>query len=168
MNAPLSLMAWRTPSTLWLARLSRMTTSPGLRVGGQELLDIGFEGGPIHRAIKDERSDQSGGAQTGKQGAGIPVAPRRRCVQPLALEAPPAKARHVGLQAGFIEKDQPVGLQPALPTPPSLALLGNVGATLLARPQRFMEWPAPLPRRIMLSGQQERRNWKHADRGFGN
>jgi hypothetical protein len=42
---------------------------------------------------------------------------------------------HVGLGPGFVDKDQPFGVKPALVFPPSLAPAGNVGAVLFAGAQ---------------------------------
>jgi hypothetical protein len=44
---------------------------------------------------------------------------------------------HVGLGPGFVDKDQPFGLKPALVFLPPLAPAGDIGAVLFAGAQRL-------------------------------
>jgi hypothetical protein len=62
--------------------------------------------------------------------------------QPLAAPASPAQQRHVCLGPGFIEKDQPFGLQVVLQLSPLVACGGDIGARLFRGAERLL-WDGP-------------------------
>ncbi len=67
-------MAVWTPSTLWAARLSAITMSPGLQGRHEDLFDGGEETGPVHRAIEDPGGGEPGHPQRRDEGTALPPA----------------------------------------------------------------------------------------------
>ncbi len=50
---------------------------------------------------------------------------------------------HIGGRAGLIQEHQRGWIHEALPDPPALTMIGNVGPILLGRPQRLFLWDKP-------------------------
>jgi hypothetical protein len=65
------------------------------------------------------------------------VAVRSEAAQALALGAPAAQRRHVGLDPGLVDEDELPGIEAGLPGAPAPTPTGNVGAGLFKREQRF-------------------------------
>src|SRR5580692_1966719 len=85
-------------------------------------------------------------AQAGDEGLGLPMSERRLGEKPSPLGTAAAQTRHLGGGSSLVQEDEPVRLKahPRLADfCPFLARLLDVGAILFARPQSFMEWPAP-------------------------
>src|SRR5690348_15632694 len=97
-------------SLLWLARLSRMTTSPGFSVGASWVSTLGLEDRPGHRLVDHPRRGQAIAPQAGDEGLRAPMAERRPGSQPNAEASAPAPTRHLRRGAGLIEEDQAIGL----------------------------------------------------------
>jgi len=68
-------------------------------------LHIGLEDAPVHRGIDDEGCGEPIAAQAGHEGLGHPMAERRFCAQPLALEGAAAQTGHFGGGSGLVDKD---------------------------------------------------------------
>ncbi len=109
--------------------------------GGSELgFDVEVEGGAVDRAVDDPGRDQGITAQAGDEGLGLPLAVGHVATQPLAAQRAPAQRRHVGLDRGFVEEDEPGrllahgGLTSAAPL---RALRLHVAAFLLPGQKRF-------------------------------
>ena len=135
-------MAVSAAALLWAGRLSRMTTSPGSRVGASWVFDVSLEDPPIHRRVDDERSGERAAAQAGDEGLGLPMSERSLGEKPSALQATAAQARHLGGGSGLVKEDQPVRLKPHLRLTnggPFLARLLDVRTIVLACPQVFFE-----------------------------
>lgn len=105
---------------------------------GQELLfDIGAEAPTIDRSVEDARSGELIVAQRTEEGQRAPVAMRGEAAQTFALRSPASQRGHIGLDPGFVDKDQPVRIEAALPGAPAPPLAGDVDAGLLKSEQRF-------------------------------
>jgi hypothetical protein len=74
----------------------------------------------------------AGVAQGGEESRGLPFALRDFVDEPLALWRPAAQAGHIGLRPGFIDEDQPPGVDEPLIDSPSFAVATYVRAILLA------------------------------------
>src|SRR6185312_14737478 len=62
---------------------------------------------------------------------------RREAAQAFAFRPPSAQRRHVGLDPGLVDEDQPLRVEPGLPGSPALTLTRDVGACLLQGEQCF-------------------------------
>ena len=108
--------------------------------GGRELGgDVDLECRAIHGALDDPGGDEFIAAQARDEGLGLPLAEGRiDRDEPLSARAPPAQGRHVGLDAGLIDEDEPCGL------------IAHQGLTLVdPRPARRLD-----VRAFFLRGQQ--------------
>ena len=101
------------------------------------LFDIGPEALPIDRPVEDARSGQAVAAQCAEEGQGAPVAMRGETAQPLAFCTPAIERFHVGLDPGFIDEDQSLGVETRLKAVPTLPAASDVGASLLKGEQRL-------------------------------
>lgn len=99
-------IAARTPSTVWLCKLSITTMSPGLSVGDEDLLNIVTENVAIDRAFDDHRGREAVAAQRHDEGGCFPM-PMRDCgQQALAPRRPALQPGHVRGRPGFVDKDE--------------------------------------------------------------
>jgi hypothetical protein len=79
-------------------------------------------------------------AQSGDEGLGVPFAEGRIRLQTLALFAPAAERRHVGLDRGFVDKDQTAGAllhRRLTMLAPLIAFPAHIGAFALRCQQCF-------------------------------
>jgi hypothetical protein len=112
----------------------------GLEGRGKLGLDVSLEDGPVHRRVNDPGRDKAVALEARDQGLGGPVAERRFGMQALAFRAASAGSCHLGVGAGFVEKDQPralsahQGLAAFFPLRPRL---DQVRPVLLACPKSF-------------------------------
>jgi hypothetical protein len=82
----------------------------------QELLrDIGAEAFAVNWPIEDTRGREAIAAERSKESQCAPVTVRCEGTQALALWSPSAQRRHVGLDPGLIDEDQPAGIEAGLP-----------------------------------------------------
>jgi hypothetical protein len=65
------------------------------------------------------------------------VSVRGETAQALAARSPAVEGRHVGLDPGFIDKDQAARVEVGLEGPPALSPAGNIGTGLLKGEQCF-------------------------------
>ena len=99
---------------------------------GHELLfDIGAEAPAVDRSVEDARGGEPVAAQRAEEGQRAPVAVRGEAAQALALRPPAAQRRHVGLDPGLGDEDQPLRVEAGLPGSPALTPACDVGAALL-------------------------------------
>lgn len=103
----------------------------------EDFLDIEGEEFAIDRPVDDPGRIDPVAAQGGDEGQGFPVAVWDRCSEALAARRPAPECRHIRLDPGFIEKDQPAGFDPLLVGLPAQPLAGNVRSRLLSRQNRF-------------------------------
>src|SRR3546814_3832360 len=68
--------------------------------------------------------------------------------QALALGAPAIASSHIGGRAGLIQEHKRGRIHEALPDPPALTMIGNVGPILLGGPQRLFLWDRPSRLRV--------------------
>ena len=74
----------------------------------------------------------------------MPVAVRAAGVDALSARGATPQAGQVGLGARFVEKDQPGGVEAGLAPPPRPARPRDVGAVLLAGPERLFLYVSPI------------------------
>lgn len=65
----------------------------------------------VHRPVEHPGRDHAGAAQSVREGGGLPVAEGDAGAQSLAASAAPMTAGHVGGRLGFVDEDQPVGVE---------------------------------------------------------
>ena len=102
-------------------------------------LDIAAEDGAIDRPVDDPRRADPVVAQRGDEGERAPVAMRGLGLQALPARSPAPQRRHVGLDPGLVEKDQPARIDLRLMLLPASPSTRDVRPVLLTRPQRFFE-----------------------------
>lgn len=78
-----------------------------LEDGGELGFNIGVEDQAVHRRIDDPWSDKAIALEASNQGLGAPVAKGGLGKQPLTFGAASRGFGHLGVGAGFVEKDQP-------------------------------------------------------------
>jgi hypothetical protein len=108
-----------------------------LEHGHELLLDIGSEALAVDRPVEDARCSQPIAAQRAKEGQRAPMTMRSQAAQALALRPPASQRRHVGLDPGLVDEDQPPRIETGLPGSPALSSPRDVGAGLLKSEQRF-------------------------------
>jgi hypothetical protein len=109
----------------------------GLQHRYELLLDIGAEASAVDRSVKDTRRGELVAAQRAEEGQRAPMAVRGIAAQSLALRPPSAQRRHVGLDPGLVDEDQPLGVEPGLPGAPALPPARDVRTGLLKSEQGF-------------------------------
>ena len=109
----------------------------GFEHGQELLLDIGAEASAVDRSVEDTRRGEPVAAQRAEEGQGAPMTMRGEAAQPLALWPPSPQRRHIGLDPGLVDEDQPPRVEPRLPGSPALAPARNVSAGLLKGEQGF-------------------------------
>ena len=115
----------------------------GLQSRRQALLDVGEEGRPIHGTIQQPGSGQLIMTQRGDEGGSLPVSMRHPIHAACAARGSSIKPHHLGVEAGFIEKDQPSRIPvrgALLPVPP---LFLDISALLFGGVQHFFYMPGP-------------------------
>ena len=103
----------------------------------KNLLDISKEPLAIDRAVEHARRFNPVTAQRGQKGRCLPVAVRHVGDEPPAAGAPAPERRHVGLDRGFVDKNQTLGINLALIGFPARAMAGHAGAILLGWENAF-------------------------------
>ena len=120
------------------------TTSPGRKVGHEDLPDIGLEdlrvGGSVDghaggRAIQPDGTDHGGG---------VPVAVGSTGMDALSFGSPAAQPGHIGLGARFVQKDQPGRVKAGLPPPPAPARPRDVRTVLLTGAECLFLYVSPI------------------------
>lgn len=109
----------------------------GLEHGHELLLDIGAEALPIDRPVEDARGGQTIASKRTEECQCAPVTMGRKATQAFALRSPAIEWGHVGLDPGFIDKDQSLGIETRLKAVPALPAASDVGTGLLKGEQRF-------------------------------
>ena len=103
----------------------------------QELLDVAEEARAVDRAVKDARGRDAIIAQRGEECHGFPVPMWHKCLQALALLSPATQWCHVGLGPGFVNKDEPGGINHALILVPPISAPRDIRPCLLSPKNRF-------------------------------
>ena len=103
----------------------------------QELLDVGAEQRAIDRAVDHTRCPERTAPQGGQERQRLPAAIGRKAFEPLTFRPPAADRCHVGLDPGFVDKDEARGIEMRHGLTPSLAPPHDIGPVLLSRQQRF-------------------------------
>ena len=76
-------------------------------------------------------------AERRHEGERLPVPVRGMCAKSFPSVTPAPKRGHVGLNPGFVDEDEPGGIDPALIFPPLLPSPLNAGAILLGGEHGF-------------------------------
>lgn len=103
----------------------------------QLLFDIGQEARPIDRAIEDAGRGDPVAPQRRQKGHRAPASMWRETCQALALRPPPSQWGHVGLDPGFIDEDETLGIEPGLQRLPASTPAGDRRPAPLKSEQRF-------------------------------
>lgn len=98
----------------------------GPQCWNEDLFDIGEEVLAIYWAVEDARGCQFIDAQSGQKRLGVPVSVGYVGWHTLALAPPPTQRGHIGLDPGFIDKDQTGWIEAALQGFPAPAAAGNI------------------------------------------
>ena len=107
------------------------TMSPRLSVGARQWRRIGKEGSTIHGTVDHPRRIDPVDPKGGDEGERFPMSVRDRADQTLADRAAAMEPRHLRGEAGFIEEDQAIRVDPWLDAPPGLTTLLHVEPVLL-------------------------------------
>ena len=122
---------------LWGAEIVHDDDVTGFEHGHELLLDIGPEALAVDRSIEDARRRQPVAAQGTEESQRAPVAMRGKAAQAFAFRSPAAQRRHVGLDPGLIDEDQPARVETGLPGAPALSPPCDIRAGLLKGEQCF-------------------------------
>ena len=98
---------------------------------GGNLVDLGFEGFIVDRAVKDKRRIDSVVAQRYGKCHGAPISMWRTANQALALGRPNTQRSHFGLGRCFADEDQRARVDLALMLFPLGPAAAHIGAVLL-------------------------------------
>lgn len=109
----------------------------GRQCWGEALADPGGEGIPVDRPVQNEGCHDVVVTHSGQECQGFPVPVRDMGCQSLAPRGPAASPGHVGLDPGFIDEDQSLGIKPMLMRPPARPAPRHLRAHLLTGHQRF-------------------------------
>ena len=109
----------------------------GLQAGKEHLLEIDQEDLGVHRAIDQKRGGDLFLTQRGQKGGTLPMAVRYRAHASFTVGTAAVQAGQLGVEAGFINKDQPRCVPTGLLSPPQGARPFNVGPVLLGGARRF-------------------------------
>jgi len=108
-----------------------------LELRNKLLFDVGAKAFAVDGAVEHTRGGELVAAESGEEGQGAPVSLWREAAQPIALWPPSAQRRHISLDPGLVDENQPLGVKMGLLRPPAPSPAGNIRAGLLKREQRF-------------------------------
>ena len=103
----------------------------------KKLFDVRAEALAVNRSVKDAGRLDPVHPQGGEEGQRAPAAMGRLADQAPATRTPAPERRHVGLDPGFIQKDQPAGIDTVLPGLPALPVASDIRPVLLAGERGF-------------------------------
>lgn len=103
----------------------------------QALLNPGRKGNAIDGAVEYKGRHDAITAQAGQKGQRLPVTMGHLCDQLLSPLTPAAGSRHVGLDPGLIDEDEPIRVKSMLMGLPPHPEPGHLRAILLACHQCF-------------------------------
>lgn len=109
----------------------------GLQAGNEYLLEINQEDFGIHGPIHQKGGDDLFLTQRRQKSGTLPMAMRYRAQATFTARTATVQASQLGVEAGFINKDQPRCVPSRLLTPPKSARPFNVGPVLLGGARRF-------------------------------
>lgn len=106
--------------------------------GSDELgFDVGLESLAVDRAVENPWRLDAIEPQGGDEGHGLPVAVGRMGDKPFSARAPATQWRHVRLDPGLIDEDQPLRVNACLVADPLLAPAPELWPQLLGGQNRF-------------------------------
>ena len=103
----------------------------------KELFGIGAEALAVNRYVKDAGRLDPVHTQSCEEGQRAPAATGRLGDQAPATRTPAPQRCHVGLDPGFIQKDEAAGIDTALPGLPALPVASGIRPALLAGERGF-------------------------------
>jgi hypothetical protein len=116
----------------------------------EELFDIGVEALAVDGPVEQAGRVDAVVAQGGEESRGLPLALRDLVDEALSPWRPAAQAGHIGLGPGFIDEDQPPGVDEPLIGSPSFAVATYVRAILLACDKGLFLTVTPIRRKKRL------------------
>jgi len=105
---------------------------------------IGPENLRIGRPLDGHAGGGTVQADRADHGGGMPMALGAAGVDALSPRGAAAQAGQVGLRARFVQEDQSGGIEAELAPPPRAARPRDVGAVLLAGPERLFLYVSPI------------------------
>src|SRR5580658_79782 len=110
-----------------------------LQAGPEHLLEINREDLRIDWSVHQKRGFNLLLAQGRNEGGTLPMTVGHRTPTALAAGAPAIQPGQLGVQAGFIDKNQPADIPTALLAPPQRPRPFNVGPVLFGGARRFFK-----------------------------
>lgn len=110
----------------------------------EHLLEINREDLGIDRSVHQKRGGDLFVAQSRNKCGTLPMTVRHRAQTPLAAGTAAIQPGQLGVQTGFIDKDQPADVPTALLASPQCPCPFNVGPVLLGGARRFFYNSAPI------------------------
>src|SRR5437660_6378771 len=104
---------------------------------GEEVLAESGKADTVDRPVQNHRRARAVQRHSMNQRVDVPVSARDRFYQPRAALSPATKPAHVGLQSGFIHKNEPLGIDLGLTRMPICPFYGDIGTILLGSPGRL-------------------------------
>ena len=104
----------------------------------KELFGIGADALAVNRSVKDAGRLDPVHTQSCEEGQRAPSAMGRFADQAPSTRTPAPQRRHVGLDPGFIQKDEAAGIAAVLPGPPALPVASGIRPVLLAGERGFL------------------------------
>jgi hypothetical protein len=104
---------------------------------GEDLFDIGAEGGAVHGAIEDIGRGDAGGPQTGDESGCFPMAVRNRSNQAQASGTPARLPGHVGRRRRLVNENKAFRIECGLAADEGVTGLGDIRTLLLGGVQTF-------------------------------
>ena len=114
-----------------------------LEGGGQHLFDIGDEARAIERPVEDGGGGQLVGAEGRNESGGLPMAVGDFCDEAGATATAPIAARHLRLERGLIEEDEPGAVELSRLGAPVLPGRDDIRPLLFGGVQDFFLLSAP-------------------------
>ena len=109
----------------------------GLQTGNEHLLEVDQEDFGVHRAIDQKRGGDLFLTERRQKGGTLPTTVRYGAHASFTAGTATVQASQLGVEAGFINKDQTRCVPIGLLAPPKGARTFNVGAVLLGGARRF-------------------------------
>lgn len=100
-------------------------------LGNEHLIHIGFKGDAVDGAVQHHWRHHAGATQRSDKGGGFPVAMWNERPQALTSPTAPRTTGQVSGHPGFVDEDEPVGIEIELGLKPVPAPLQDVGPILL-------------------------------------
>jgi hypothetical protein len=103
----------------------------GAKLGRENLLGIGQERRPVHRAVEEHRRRHAGQSQPAGEGGRLPMAMGNGRPASLSAGGSSTQPGHLRGCRGLVDEDKPLGIEIELAVEPGYAAAQDIGALLL-------------------------------------